>query len=79
MEQLTDIRERLVRVETLLTESLIGLKISVDRLNDNFVNLEERMRIVEVDQAVTKVRVGFWGGIAGIVSVVWHLVGALWK
>lgn len=60
-------------------ESRAQLGKELEHLSKAITSLESRLRTVEVDNATTKVKVGLWGGIAGVASLVWQAITHLVK
>lgn len=66
---------------TAILERLARLEEKIDQLHEDHkesrgerADLEKRLRTVEVTTALNRQRVGFWGGLAGVGSLVWHLL-----
>lgn len=77
-----------VNIERFWAIHMPKLESSIDRLADSIEHLDnrihdveqrhdDRIRAVEVEQSAIKVRVGLWGGIAGIAALAWHTLKEL--
>lgn len=50
------------------------LEKDVDHLSSQIASLETRLSRFDKELALTKVRVGFWGGMAGIGAALWAII-----
>lgn len=69
-----DIRVHITHIDAKLTQHI---EHTIPDMKKQLHSQEDRLRAVEMEGAANKVKLGLWGGIAGLVAIVWQTISFL--
>lgn len=72
--ELNDIRVQIAHIDAKLSQHIEHTIPKIERLSSDNA---KKIRELELSDARTQIKVGLWGGLAGVAAMVWQVISLL--